>query len=95
MHAEKTWHKAAVQAHMLQLSAHSSAPPLAASTAFLPLASQPVLRSLQAGMKRKQYGVPGAVDEAPEPQPEDNQYVKVTPLGAGQEVGRSCVILQY
>jgi predicted metal-dependent RNase len=46
-------------------------------------------------MKRKQYGVPGAVDEAPEPQPEDNQYVKVTPLGAGQEVGRSCVILQY
>lgn len=32
----------------------------------------------------------------PEPiNPDDPDVVEVTPLGAGQEVGRSCIVLKY
>lgn len=34
-------------------------------------------------------------DKRKEPDPEDEDLVEVMPLGAGQEVGRSCVIVKY
>lgn len=34
-------------------------------------------------------------DKRKEPDPEDENLVEVMPLGAGQEVGRSCVIVKY
>ena len=35
------------------------------------------------------------IDKRKEPDPEDQDLVEVMPLGAGQEVGRSCVIVKY
>lgn len=34
-------------------------------------------------------------DKRKEPEPGEHDLVEVMPLGAGQEVGRSCVILKY
>ena len=34
-------------------------------------------------------------DKRKEPDPGDEDLVEVMPLGAGQEVGRSCVIVKY
>ena len=34
-------------------------------------------------------------DKRKEPDPEDEDIVEIMPLGAGQEVGRSCVIVKY
>lgn len=36
-----------------------------------------------------------ALDAAASVAADPNAVVKITPLGAGQEVGRSCIILEY
>ena len=35
------------------------------------------------------------MDKRKEPDPEEQDLVEIMPLGAGQEVGRSCVIIKY